>query len=106
MKENSNINYVENILKGDGLSPNNHFRKKGINLPLIVVLVIMLIIAIIIAIVGFASYFINPVKEITTKIRETGKSLDEIYDDSNSIELLKSNDKINGTGEISAIIDL
>ena len=76
--------------------------------PKIIGKVVAIIIAIGLLVVGFFTYkfyfAIDPIKTITTKIREFGINVDEIYQNAPEMLLLKNNDKLSYQGEFIANI--
>lgn len=76
----------------------------------IVIGVIVGIVLISLLIIGFLAYkfyfAIDPVKEVTTRIRKAGKNLDKTYGNSANIDFIINNDKINYNGKTTVTADI
>lgn len=88
------------------LKPNRSNKK---NLKIIIggLIGLLLIILLLLSFIGYKFYIsIDPVKEVTFKIKELGKNLDESYQNSAQMQLLKKADKLNFMQKATATMNL
>lgn len=88
------------------LKPNRSNKK---NLKIIIggLIGLLLIILLLLSFIGYKFYIsIDPVKEVTSKIKELGKNLNESYQNTAQMQLLKKSDKLNFTQKTTATMNL
>ena len=93
-------NNSETVLKQDS-------NKKSSKIIVGIVIALLVVFLLVVGFLAYKFYFaVDPVKTVTTKIREFGKEADEMYKNSSEMTLLKNNDKLGYDGKISAAMDL